>query len=151
MSEEKARDEKPTEEIEKPTEEKKGKKKKPNNIAIYNQERLKRASQKVQDEKKKSEELLQELLKVYKSRADKETVAVIKDLAIEDQITVLKAKEKNKPPEPNTPSIPTPVGAVKTGLEKYLKIHNPYTGELQWEIPASVLLNPEKNKKLGES
>ena len=148
MSERETQDEQSTEESEATTEEKPVSKPKKTNIEIYNEERIKRAGKKVINEKEKSKLLLEELVKSYKSRADKETVAIIKDLALEDQLVVLKAKEKQKPPEPNTSSIPTPMGPIKTGLEKYMKF-NQYTGEIEWRIPASELLNPEKNKKLG--
>jgi len=152
MSNNKAQEEKPTEELEETTEAAPTEKRKKTNIEIYNEEKLKRAGKRVQNEKDKSKLLLEELVKSYKSRADKETIAIIKDLALEDQLTVLKAKEKTektKAPEPNTGSIPTPLGPVQSGLEKYMKF-NQYTGEISWIIPASVLLNPEKNKKLGE-
>lgn len=130
-----------------PTEGNKPRKK--SNIEIYNEEKYKKSQNRVQVEKDRNKELLDELLTTYKSRADKQTIEIIKDLDIESQIKVLKAREKTKAPDPNTPSIPTPVGPVKNGLEKYITKHNPWSGELEYQIPASVLMNPEKNKQLG--
>ena len=57
--------------------------------------------------------------------------------------------EKAKSPAPNTSSIPQPVGIPKTGLAKYMT-YVPGTDKISWSIPMSELMDPEKNKKLGD-
>lgn len=64
-------------------------------------------------------------------------------------ILLLQENAKIQKPDPNTPTIPTPTGMPKPGLEKYMKF-NPGSEKISWEIPATVLLDPIKNKKLGE-
>lgn len=68
---------------------------------------------------------------------------------IDSALVILQENAKNQPPMPNAPTIPTPTGIPKLGLEKYMK-YVPGSEKISWEIPASVLLDPEKNKKLGE-
>lgn len=51
---------------------------------------------------------------------------------------------------PNTPILGIPIGgARKRGIDKYLTI-DPERHEINLSIPASVVFDPEKNKKLGE-
>jgi len=92
-----------------------------------------------------------ELIQSLENQADYQTKEIIKDLDPESKLLVLKARvELNKKhPSPNTSSIPTPVGNVKMGIEKYMKFV-PGSGKIEWSIPASVILDPIKNKKLGE-
>ena len=68
---------------------------------------------------------------------------------IKSALIVLQEDVKNQKPMPNTSSIPQPVGMPKVGLAKYMK-YRPGSEKISWEIPMSVVLNPEKNKKLGE-
>jgi len=91
------------------------------------------------------EEFLESLI----ARADIRTKALIDKLDIDSKILVLQENEKQQKPMPNMPGIPTPTGMPKVGLEKYMT-YVPGSEKISWEIPASVLLDPEKNKKLGE-
>lgn len=68
---------------------------------------------------------------------------------LDSAILLLQENAKQQKPAPNTPTIPTPTGTPKPGLEKYMK-YVPGSEKISWEIPATVLLDPEKNKKLGE-
>ena len=91
----------------------------------------------------------EQFLETLIARADVRTKALIDKLDIDSKILVLQENEKQQKPLPNTPSIPTPTGMPKVGLAKYMK-YVPGSEKISWEIPASVLLDPKKNKKLGE-
>lgn len=49
----------------------------------------------------------------------------------------------------NNPSVPRPLGSKRLKIEKYMK-YVPGTDKIEWNIPMSELMNPEKNKSLGE-
>lgn len=82
----------------------------------------------------------------------------VDDLDLKSQFIVLTNAAKNLPEQKqaNTPIIPIPLGGQKGKrvIDKYLTItpnlSNPKLSEINLEIPASVALNPEKNKKLGD-
>ena len=82
----------------------------------------------------------------------------VDDLDINSQFIVLTNAAKNLPEQKqaNTPIIPIPLGGRKARqvIDKYLTITpnltNPRLSEINLEIPGSVALDPEKNKKLGD-
>lgn len=92
-----------------------------------------------------------ELIESLSNQVDNRTKELIKDLDPDSKVLVLKEQIKQLAahPAPNNPSIPNPTGRPKMGLEKYMK-YVPGSDKLEWEIPATVLLDPIKNKKLGE-
>lgn len=83
-----------------------------------------------------------------------------KEMDLTSAYAVLKAHSENlqepKGTDPNTPIIPLPLGGQrrKQVIDRYLTIttnpSNPKLNEITLDIPASVALNPEKNKKLGD-
>ena len=90
-----------------------------------------------------------EFLETLLTRADVRTKALIDKLDIDSKILVLQENEKQQKPLPNSSTIPTPTGMPKPGLEKYMT-YVPGSEKISWEIPATVLLDPKKNKQLGE-
>lgn len=78
--------------------------------------------------------------KIFKDKGD-----------MDSAILILQESRKNNAakPSPNTSSIPQPVGIPKVGLSKYMKFV-PGTDRIEWNIPMSELMDPEKNKKLGD-
>lgn len=68
---------------------------------------------------------------------------------MDSAILILQESAKNKQPAPNTSSLPQPVGVPKIGLAKYMR-YVPGTDKISWDIPMSVLMDPKKNKQLGE-
>ena len=137
----------PIEDVVSPTEEIKEK----TNIEKYNEKRKTEVKEDIESAEDRAEAFRDELIETLKSRADKRTLTLIKSLDKDSQLVVLKENEKQnlKNPMPNMPGIPNPVGAPKIGLAKYMKFV-PGSDKISWEIPATVLLDPEKNKKLGE-
>ena len=49
----------------------------------------------------------------------------------------------------NNPSIPKPTGEGRLQIERFMK-YVPGTDKIQWDIPMSEVMDPEKNKKLGQ-
>ena len=92
-----------------------------------------------------------ELIESLSNQADLRTKELIKNLDPDSKLLVLKENIKQiaAHPAPNNPSIPNPTGQPKVGLAKYMKFV-PGSDKIEWNIPASVLLDPIKNKKLGE-
>ena len=68
---------------------------------------------------------------------------------LDSAILLLQENAKIQKPLPNTGSVPTPTGTPQLGMAKYMK-YNPGSEKITWEIPASVMLDPKKNKELGE-
>jgi len=100
-------------------------------------------------EKDKVLDLKEQLLDTLMARADVRTKTIIEKLDIDSKIIVLKENETQQKPMPNAPTIPQPIGMPKLGLQKYMKFV-PGSEKISWSIPASVLLDPIKNKQLGE-
>ena len=50
----------------------------------------------------------------------------------------------------NNPSIPKPTGEGRLRIERFMN-YVPGSDKIQWNIPMSEVMDPEKNKKLGES
>ena len=91
-----------------------------------------------------------ETLKAIASPQAKGYAKIFEDKGdIKSAILVLQEDVKNQKPMPNMPGIPQPTGIPKVGLAKYMK-YTPGIDKISWEIPMSELLDPEKNKKLGE-
>jgi len=101
----------------------------------------------------KVQKLQQQLLDTLMSGADVRAKALAQPFIdkkdLDSAILLLQENAKIQTPAPNTPTIPTPTGMPKPGLEKYMR-YVPGSDKISWEIPATVLLDPEKNKKLGE-
>jgi len=100
-------------------------------------------------EKDEVSDIKNQLLDSLLVRADVRTKTIIEKLDIDSKILVLRENEKQQTPMPNAPTIPQPIGMPKLGLQKYMK-YTPGSEKISWSIPASVLLDPIKNKQLGE-
>lgn len=89
---------------------------------------------------------LQEAIDARKLQAPQYVLNLLEKLDPESQLAVLKAhSEKNA--DPNTSSIGRPIGRDKDPLEEYMD-YNPNKDTITYNIPASVLMNPKKNKTL---
>lgn len=143
------KDQKPADKVEQSTTEKPKK----SNIEIHNEKKREEVKQDLSNAKDEVLEVEKQFLETLKGRASEEAKAYAKIFEDKDDIKsallILQEHDKNQKPAPNTPSIPQPIGISKVGLAKYMK-YVPGSEKISWEIPASVLLDPEKNKKLGE-
>lgn len=101
----------------------------------------------------KVQKLQQQLLDTLLAGADVRAKALAQPFVnkkdFDSAILLLQENAKIQKPAPNMPTIPTPTGTPQPGLAKYMK-YVPGSEKISWEIPASELLDPIKNKKLGE-
>lgn len=124
------------------------------NIEKYNlKKRMEAQIKEAEDQKKaekaeakKSDVFLKEALEARKFNAPQYVLDLIEGLDPESQLMVLKA-HADKIKDPNQSSIPVPIGREKEPLEEYM-IFNPTKETIEYNIPASVLMNPNKNKRL---
>ena len=72
-------------------------------------------------------------------------------IPLDGQLQILENYKKSKSRSPNTPIInqPTSYGQKKFGIDPYITFDK-VKGEIKMQIPIEELLDPEKNKKLGE-
>ena len=143
------KDEKPTEKSVDSTEEKPKK----TNIEIYNEKKREETKQDLETAKDKILDVERDFLETLKGIASPQARTYAKIFEekndIKSALLVLQEDVKNQKPMPNMPGIPQPTGIPKVGLAKYMK-YTPGIDKISWEIPMSELLDPEKNKKLGE-
>lgn len=107
------------------------------------------------EEKPKEHPHLVELVKMKKQAAhltlNESEMLEMNDLATQNKMLDIILEKRKSRPGANRGSLPTPVGVgeSKYGIDRYMKI-DPDKHEIHMEIPFSVLMDPEKNKKLGE-
>lgn len=146
MSDKKIEDPKPTE-PEKPT---------PapqlSNIELFNlkkklkEEVVEETDKVIESKDKKVDAFLKEAIEARKINAPPYILNIIESLDPESQLVVLKAHaEKNA--DPNISTLGVPIGKEKHPLEEYM-IYNVNKDTINYSIPASVLMDPKKNKKL---
>ena len=135
------------EEIEQPEQ---PEKKELTNIEKYNVARKEEAKKtKAKEEKAQERKLksyLKEAIESRKAHAPQYVLNLIEKLDPESQLEVLKAHDERRA-DPNVSTLGVPIGRVKNPLEEYMD-YNPTKDRIDYNIPASVLMNNEKNKKL---
>ena len=120
------------------------------NIEKYNAAR-KVELEKVQVKESKAKDretkkYLKEAIEARKAHAPQYVLNLIEKLDPASQLEVLKAHDERQP-DPNVSSIGVPIGREKDPLEQYMAF-NPSKDTIEWNIPASELMNQDKNKKL---
>jgi hypothetical protein len=120
------------------------------NIEKYNAARkVELEKVKVKESKTKDRETkkyLKEAIEARKAHAPKYVLNLIENLDPKSQLEVLKAHDERQP-DPNVSSIGVPIGREKDPLEQYMNF-NPNKDTIEWNIPASELMDRNKNKKL---
>ena len=123
------------------------------NIELYNERKREEVKQDLEIAKTEVLDVEQNFLDTLKAIASPQAKGYAKIFEdkgdIKSALIVLQEDVKNQKPMPNSSSIPQPVGMPKIGLAKYMK-YRPGSEKISWEIPASVVLDPEKNKQLGD-
>lgn len=114
----------------------------------------------VKPEEAQMKDFVETLQNTLRGRVPQYLLDATKDMDLKSAYIVLKTHSENlqdvKGTDPNTPIIPLPLGGQrsKREIDKYLTISivpgNPKKNEINLEIPGSVALDPEKNKKLGD-
>lgn len=107
----------------------------------------KAAKQQEKQQEKKENVWLTEAVNAYKASASPRIIELIKDLDPESQLVVLKANAESRT-DPNTSSLPIPVGPNKDYLWDNYTTFNQTKDKIEYNIPASELMNPNKNRKL---
>jgi len=98
---------------------------------------------------------LEELVKTYKE-VTKMDPKLLEGLDTKNQYLILKNAMKDKKPDPNMKLYtPTSTGKVMLGIDEFMKVDEKSFkdkgfGKVEINIPASVLFDPEKAKKLGQ-
>ena len=122
------------------------------NIEIHNikkkvkEEVVAEKDKEIKSKDKEVDKFLLEAIEARKLNAPQYVLALIKDLDPASQLLVLKTNSERNA-DPNTSSIGTPIGRQKMPLEEYM-VYNQSKDKIEYNIPASVLMNPKNNKKL---
>jgi len=121
------------------------------NIEKYNEKiKVEGIKPKVSEKVKELQMNLYNTLLANTSPEAKGYAEIMKDKGdMDSAILILQESVKNKKPAPNSSSIPQPVGIPKVGLAKYMR-YVPGSDKIEWNIPMSELMDPEKNKQLGD-
>ena len=122
------------------------------NIEIHNikkkvkEEVVAEKDKEIESKDKEVDKFLLEAIEARKLNAPQYVLALIKDLDPASQLLVLKTNSERNA-DPNTSSIGVPIGRQKMPLEEYM-VYNQSKDKIEYNIPASVLMNPKNNKKL---